>query len=66
MSVRVALAKKQVYGKIRVDKGRTDLAKKKRRLCKIEENIFCACPMIEPGFPMLYVLVLFLVLSELR
>ena len=65
MSVRVALAKKQVYGKIRVDKGRTDLAKKKR-LCKIEVDIFCACPMIEPRFPTLYVLVLFLVLSELR
>jgi hypothetical protein len=32
MSVRVALAKKQVYGKIRVDKGRTDLAKKKKTL----------------------------------
>ena len=58
MSVRVAL-----YGEIRVDKGRTDLAQKKKTL-QIEEDIFC--PMVEPGFPMLYVLVLFLVLSELR
>ena len=37
---------------------------KKKKDCKIEVDIFCACLMIEPRFPMLYVLVLFLVLSE--
>jgi len=45
MSVRVALAKKQIYGKIRLDKGRTDLAKKKKKdFARLKGTFFVPVP----------------------